>query len=167
MVGCAAGSDWTVEQHAMRVYALAGVEPCNPPGIFALIAMLGGDVAIHRACEFEPGDGRWVEYDDGGWAVEVHPGLPLDVAAMALARGVAHWYVDVHAVSLLPLEGIDDLAASLLLPTQAMLGATQEQRSPERFAEQYRVPIGVAKARVVYCGAMVAVATRSGAFRRA
>ena len=166
MVGCAAGNDWTVEQHAMRVYGRAGADPCNPPGPFALITMLGGEVAIHRGTEFERGDGRLVEYDDG-WAIEVHPGLPIDMAAMALARGIVQWYLRAHDVSLHELECVDDLAACILLPAPAMTGAVQERRGPEHVSRTYKVPVGVAKSRLAYCGASWVASKRSGAFRRA
>lgn len=151
---------WSVEQHVNQLYASAGASTLDPPGPVALIRALGGAVSIHRGREFHLGDGR-LRFLGEDWTVEVHAGLPLHVAALALGRGLADFYVTQAEYA----GGRDELAGAILLPEPSIRFANFDRRSgADELARSFGVPESVASARLAKCGVSL---RRSGTFARA
>lgn len=144
--------EWTSEQKALHLYALAGADPCEPPGPVDLVEALHGVVLIHHEDEFEAGECAILQVEDDAWELEVHAGLTSDVAAFAIARGLARWYLRRAS---LPADDdvVEDLAGAILVPEPwlrlAMASATWR---PEHLAYVAAVPYAVAHDRLSKCG---------------
>lgn len=151
------------DAHGERVYEMAGADPARPPGPFRLIRDIGGDVGIYEGTRLERGQAVLRRMRGGDWRVEVHGDLELPDAAVALARGLARWYVAalcVPACELVP----EELAAALLLPTAALRIATELiDMTVADVAEAFVVPVRLAEVRLRHC---LYQPTRSGTYAR-
>lgn len=160
MVGTLRARTWTSEQKALYIYGLAGEDPRYPPNAIDLLERLGGRLAIHRGHEFGVGDSRTTDTGDGTWVVEIHPGMPIEFASMAIARGIARWYLRSIEAS---ADDVDELARTILIPEPSLrIESAGVAPYPEDIGRRFCVPISVASARLAKCGL-----GSSGMFRRA
>jgi hypothetical protein len=139
---------WGVEEHAGRIYRSAGRSSADPPGPVDLIRALGGDVGIHRGNEFDRGDARVSVWPDASWLVDVHAGLPCEVAALALGRGIADWYSLSHVEAF--AFDRDEFAAAILVPRLSL--RSRGRADVADLARAYAVSPRLASERLLKCG---------------
>lgn len=146
MVGTPFPRSLSENEHVERIYKMAGHHCVRPPGPYALIRALGGELLVSESPPVFRGDAL-VEIQTDGWTVEIHEGLPLPFACLALGRALARWYSRVFRVPL--ANPPDSLAAAIILPHAALaLSCAAFGNDVAAIADQFVIPLAIAAERL-------------------
>lgn len=135
--------------HADRLYELAHCDPANPPGLAILLGcLLGPDAADWTSRPVGVSEAR-LFMRGTGWRVLIPRGLKGPTLCVALARVLARWYILAHPVVELKPPPVEELAAAIALPDDAVRTALSRfGRDPVAIGARLSLPSGLVALRI-------------------